>query len=74
MYLRHKLKDGRITRNWDLAWRAAQRRPGSQPCKIETVVAFPLGLMIMWHYDGVEMHEDADSVILCSETVQLFPL
>lgn len=41
-------------------------------CRFGTV-PFPLGVIIMGHHDWVEMHADADLVILGSETVQLFP-
>lgn len=47
------------------AWVPALCRFGNVP--------FPLGVIIMGHHDVVEMHEDADFVILGSETVQLFP-
>ena len=34
-------------KGWDLAWRAAQKRPGFQPCNTATVT-FPLGLILRW--------------------------
>lgn len=41
-------------------------------CRFGTV-PFPPGVMTLGHHDGVEMHEDAEFVILGSERVQLFP-